>query len=372
MLVGVDTLDDLAAGSVFLATGGGGDSYVMLLLAHQVLRRTGPVELIDPSRVPDDAFVVAIGGLGAPSVSLELLPSAAGPAKALDAMETLSGCRIDVLAPVEVGGMNSLIPIIAAAERGIPVVDGDGMGRAFPETQMMTYSIGGIRPTLAVAVDFAGSMTRFTDETPASYEQKTRELAMRSGGAVIAAEHPMSGKDLKRTVVPNTISLSIGIGAALREYGGPADSHLRQRLEDLFASTTYGTVRLLSTGVIEGVSTRAVGGFDMGDVRIRPLNSREPSLSISVKNEYLVVWQDGNPVVMPPDLITVVDHETAEPISAERIQYGQRVTVFTIGSPAHYLTREALAAVGPRCFGFDFDYASFSEDDRQGAGPVGS
>lgn len=366
MRIGPDTLDDLAAGSVFLATGGGGDSYVMLLLAGQVLRRRGAVELIDPRRVHDDAFVVAIGGLGAPSVSLELLPSAIGPAKALYAMEQLAGRRIDVLAPVEVGGMNSLIPIIAAAGGGIPVVDGDGMGRAFPETQMMTYSIGGICPTPAVAVDFAGSVTRFTDETPASYERKARELAMRSGGAVIAAEHPMSGADLKRTVAANTISLAIGLGATLREHGGPADSRLRKRLDDLFAPTTYGPVRLLSTGIIEGVSTRIVGGFDMGDVQIRPLDSGEPSLGISIKNEYLVAWQNGKPVVMPPDLITVVDHETAAPISAERIRYGQRVTVFAIGSPAHYLTGEALAAVGPRCFGFDFDYVGLSEGGRHG------
>lgn len=362
MLIDPDMLNDLAAGSVFLATGGGGDSYVMLLLAEQILRRKGPVELIDPHRVRDDAFVVAIGGLGAPSISLELLPSATGPAIALAAMEELAGRRIDVLAPVEVGGANSLIPIIAAAGHGIPVVDGDGMGRAFPETQMMTYSIGGIRPTPAVAADFAGSITRFTDETPTSYERKARELAMQSGGAVIAAEHPMSGKDLKRTVASNTLSLAIGLGIALREHNGPADSHLCNRLNDLFAPTTYGTVALLSTGTIDRVSTRVVGGFDMGDVQIRPLDGRAPPLSISIKNEFLVAWQDRKPVVMPPDLITVVDHETAVPINAERIRYGQRVTVFAIGSPTHYLTEEALSAVGPRCFGFDFDYESFSKE----------
>ena len=359
MPIGLETLDDLAAGSVFLATGGGGDPYVMLLLAKQVLRRHGPIELIDPGRVHDDAFVVAIGGLGAPSVSLELLPSAMGPATALDDMEELAGRRIDALVAVEIGGANSLIPIIAAAGRRIPVVDGDGMGRAFPETQMMTYSIGGVRPTPAVAVDFAGTITRFMDESPYSYEQKTRELAMRRGGALIAAEHPMSGKDLKRTVASNTISLAIALGAMLREHDGPADRHLREKLDDLFALSTYGATRLLSTGMIESTSTRVVGGFDVGEVRIQPLDVRLPPLSISIKNEYLVAWQNDRPVVMPPDLITVVDHETAVPINAERIRYGQRVTAFAIGSPAHYRTEAALSVVGPRCFGFDFDYVGF-------------
>ena len=69
MKLHADDLDDLALGSVFLATGGGGDPYVPLLLTKEVLKRTGPVDLLHPDDVPDEAFLAAIGNVGAPTVS---------------------------------------------------------------------------------------------------------------------------------------------------------------------------------------------------------------------------------------------------------------------------------------------------------------
>ena len=46
--------------------------------------------------------------------------------------------------PMEAGGVNSMLPIAAAARLGLPMVDCDGMGRAFPELQMVTFTIGGV------------------------------------------------------------------------------------------------------------------------------------------------------------------------------------------------------------------------------------
>jgi len=57
-----------------------------------------------------------------------------------------------------------------------------------------------------------------------------------------------------------------------------------------------------------------------------------------------------------PDLISILDRESAEPITAERLAYGQRVKV--IGSSADPLLRtpKALAVMGPRKFGLDEDF----------------
>ena len=70
-----DDVDDLVMGSVFLATGGGGDPYLPQLIAKEALKANGPATLIDPATLSDDAFVFTIGSVGAPTVSLELLPS---------------------------------------------------------------------------------------------------------------------------------------------------------------------------------------------------------------------------------------------------------------------------------------------------------
>ena len=68
-------------------------------------------------------------------------------------------------------------------------------------------------------------------------------------------------------------------------------------------------------------------------------------LKVAVKNEYLAVKQGGEMLACLPDLITIVDFETARPINAERLRFGQRVSVFRIGSPAHYTTPEGLASL---------------------------
>ena len=58
---------------------------------------------------------------------------------------------------------NSIEPIIAAAMAGLPVVDGDGMGRAFPEVQMTTYMIYGADVSPAAIADEKGNVVVFKD-----------------------------------------------------------------------------------------------------------------------------------------------------------------------------------------------------------------
>ena len=65
-----DSLHDLSVGAVFLATGGGGDPYVPFQATRKVHEEQGPVELISVDDLDDDAYVVAIGGVGAPTVGL--------------------------------------------------------------------------------------------------------------------------------------------------------------------------------------------------------------------------------------------------------------------------------------------------------------
>lgn len=37
----------------------------------------------------------------------------------------------------EIGGLNSIEPLIAGSELDVPILDCDGMGRAFPELQVL-------------------------------------------------------------------------------------------------------------------------------------------------------------------------------------------------------------------------------------------
>ena len=57
----------------------------------------------------------------------------------------------------EAGGLNSTTPFTVAAELGIPLVDADMMGRAFPELQMCTPTLYGVTATPMAIADEKGN-----------------------------------------------------------------------------------------------------------------------------------------------------------------------------------------------------------------------
>ncbi|MEM9530749.1 MAG: DUF917 domain-containing protein [Pseudomonadota bacterium] len=353
-------IDDLARGSVFLATGGGGDPHLHQIIAKAALDRFGPVPTVQPEDLDDDAFVVPIGGVGAPTVGLELLPSLAETVDTLSAFERHVGRRADAIASFEIGGGNSLVPLVAAAARGVPVVDGDGMGRAFPEAQMMTYPIAGVRPTPALAMDYAGNTAAFSTESTAVYEVHIRSFAAAAGGMITVAEHAMSGAQLKKAVIPGTLSFTVELGRTLREHRGPA-SDVLDPLRAAFEPTPYGVVRRLFSGKVIDKSTRIIGGYDIGEATLEDFDNPQRQLTINIKNEYLIARERDKVLATVPDLIVTVDQETSTPVNCERLRYGQRVTVFGVGCPPFYRSKAALAVVAPRCFGFDLDYVPLDQ-----------
>jgi DUF917 family protein len=346
---------DLCAGSVFLATGGGGDPYISQILVQQSLRKYGSVDLVPLSDVPDDAYVVAIGEVGAPTVSLEQLPIGTECLDVVDRFEAHVGRKITHLVSFEVGGANSVIPLITAAAKDIPLIDGDGMGRALPEAQMMTFAIEGVCPSPAVSLDYTGGSVYFDTRDTLLYERQVRNIAMAMGGMIFTAEHPMTGVEARRAIVPGTISFALELGKVLRaNFGNAID--IEAPLRELFDKSDYGVFKHLYTGKVVDIDRKIVGGFDVGEAMIEAVGTDAPPMKLSIKNEFLVATVGDKVVASVPDLITMVDHETSTPINSERLHYGQRVTVFGIGCPPHYRTEKALEVVAPRAFGFDFDY----------------
>ena len=108
------------------------------------IRGDGPLTILDPDELDDDAFVIPTAQMGAPTVIVEKIPRGSEPVGALRTLEHHLGRTADATMPIECGGINSMIPLLVAAETGLPVVDADGMGRAFPELQMETFSVYGV------------------------------------------------------------------------------------------------------------------------------------------------------------------------------------------------------------------------------------
>ena len=84
-------------------------------------------------------------------------------------------------------------------------------------------------------------------------------------------------------------------------------------------------------------------------------------MEITFQNEHLVAYRNGKMVAIVPDLIAIVDGETAQPIPAEGLRYGQRVKVIGTSAAPIMRTPEALKVFGPRCFGLDMDFTPIEE-----------
>ncbi|MBF6060011.1 DUF917 domain-containing protein [Nocardia terpenica] len=355
-----EDLPDLARGAALLGTGGGGDPYLGRMLVQQEYLRGRTVELVDPDEIADDALVIPTAGMGAPTVRIEKLPRGTEAALALRTLERHLGRRADATMPIECGGSNSMVPLLVGAQLGLPVVDADGMGRAFPELQMLTFAVYGI-PGSPMA--FSGSHDEHgiidTGADNHRLERIARGVTVRLGGTANIAHYSMTGADVRRTAIRHTLTLSLRVGRCLRESRERHRDPL-QALTALFKETIYGYAAPVFTGRIFDVERRTVGGFARGRALIRSFADRSV-LELSFQNEHLLARVDGRVRVVVPDLITVLNAETAEPITTEALRFGQRVTIYAISAPPIMRTPAALAVFGPRAFGFDLDFEPVEE-----------
>ncbi|MCI1207248.1 MAG: DUF917 domain-containing protein [Microbacteriaceae bacterium] len=350
-----DDLPDLALGATLLGTGGGGDPLVGRLLVDQAIREHGPVTILDPDELDDSLLVVPTAQMGAPTVVLERLPAGNEPVDALRRLERERGIRAQATMPIECGGINSMIPLFVGATSGLPVVDADGMGRAFPELQMETFSVYGVPGSpLALADENHHTVLIDTGDDNRQMEWLARGVTIRLGGVAYIAEYGMTGRQVKDTAIPRTLSMALSVGRAIRtaraEHADPF-----QAIADTFAKTIYTHVRELFHGKVTDVERRTADGFAQG----RALFDTEKGsgqLELRFQNENLIALRDGKPVAIVPDLICVLDEDTAEPITTEHLRYGQRVRVLGISTPELMRTEAALNVFGPGYFGLDHPF----------------
>jgi DUF917 family protein len=337
-------------GATVLGTGGGGDPHLGALLAKQAIREKGPVQLVAVADVPDDALVVATAGMGAPTVGVEKLPRGDEHIRALQALQRYLERPITHTVAIEAGGSNSTVPLRVGAQLRIPVVDADGMGRAFPEIQMVMPTLYGISATPMALADDKGNVAVIHTVDNYWAERLSRSLTIDMGCVAEIALYPLSGHQLKQAMIAGTISLAEHLGRLIHQARAAHDDPIAAIVHRLNGYRVFD-------GKITDVARRTETGFTKGQTRIESLDRNAASLlTVHFQNEYLVAVQDGQTVASVPDLIIILDAETGEPITTEGLRYGFRVTVIAAPCDIRWRTSQGLALVGPRSFGHDFDY----------------
>jgi DUF917 family protein len=347
--VTTEILDALEIGAGILGTGGGGNPYLGKIEALQQLKADRIIQVVSLDEIGDDAFVTTIGGMGSPTVGIERVGRGDECVRAMRALERHLGRRFTHVIPGEIGGSNSMRPMIVAAQTGLPVIDGDGMGRAFPELQMDTFSIYGVALTPGTLADPRGHEVIFDRiSDPVTLERYARAVTIQMGGAAGYAFPPMTAEEVRHTAIPGTVSLAIEIGravlAARVALANPVDAAL----------SVAGGQRLFH-GKIVDVERRLLGGFARGVLQLEGSGvDAGRALRIDFQNENLIArTDDGEILAVVPDLICLVDEDSAEPITTEIVRYGLRVVVLGIPAPEMLKTPEALRVIGPRAFGYE-------------------
>ena len=344
------TLDDIrpiGIGAGILGTGGGGNPYLGGLHLASVIREKGPQAIIDPFDLADDALCCVVGSIGAPTVSIEKLPEGTEMMRAIRLLEAHIGRRFDAIAIAEIGGANSMQPLIGGLQAGIPTVDSDSMGRAFPEIQMSSFlfdtSATAAPLAMVDAADNAAVVPAAVSDVWA--EKIARNIAVSMGARAGLAGTIMTGAQVKSAGVHYTLSLARQLGARVIEAQAQ-----KSNVPPVVAAALDGQV--IFRGKIADVERRTTKGFARGGIRLDSFNNCD-RLEIEFQNEFLIARLNGEVAATTPDLICIVTEEEGEPVTTEALRYGTRVAVITAPAPPQLKSEAALQVVGPGAFGYD-------------------
>ncbi len=303
-------LPDLARGAAFLGTGGGGNPYIGRLMVELAMQESGrPLELLDLADVPDDALVIPTAMMGAPTCIVEKLPQGMEAANSLRRLEQHLGRPAFATMPIEAGGVNSMIPLVVGLSLGLPVIDADGMGRAFPELFHETFHVYGVPGTPMVVTNDHGDHALIETHDNHMMEWVARGLTIRMGGVAYIAEYAMDGATAKRVSIGGTLGISLKIGRAIRE------AHERrldpfEHIIDILADTSYTPGKVIFAGKIVEVFRRTSEGFAKGTVLIQQVDGESGEmpdlLRIEFQNENLIAQIGERVLAVVPDLICIL------------------------------------------------------------------
>ncbi|HEU0217340.1 MAG TPA: DUF917 domain-containing protein [Stellaceae bacterium] len=353
----LDDIESLAVGAWILGTGGGGSPYLGLLNMRRLYEQGHRVALMSPFDLKDDDWVAVVSNMGAPLVGQERLADSRNIARAVAMQQAYHGWEFRAVMSLEIGGNNSIQPLMAAAHLGLPVVDADTMGRAYPEAQMTSVAVGDLRPYPCALYDPRGIEAMVTNVPNWKWmERASRKICTEMGSIASTCKAPRTGAEVKEWGIHFTTSKAIGIGRRVRDAQ-------RLHLDPIAAVLEEAGGKLLFRGKVIDVSRRTTEGFLRGTAIIEGLDEdRGARLELAFQNEWVVAWRaqgdQRSPIAMSPDLICVLDSVSGNAFGTETIRYGIRTSVIALPAPPVFLTQRGLQHVGPRAFGYDIDFRS--------------
>ena len=349
-------IDALLRGLEIFGTGGGGSVGFGRAIMENDFARGREYELIELPDVPDNALIVSGGIMGSVKVLDRFPPEEIvssweeqfEPMLALRAMEKRFGRKVDFLVPFELGGLNTPVILSLAARAGIPIINGDGVGRAAPETQMTSFIGHGVSLTPMPLVDWKGNTVIVEDSASIFFPDEVgRFVVTRAGGLGANSHYAMDGTRAKLAVIPGTIGDALRLGRAVGDIADPSAivEHIGREVG----------AKLAFAGRVEALREEEAMGFLVQTASIAGSGHYEGQiLDVVMKNEFMMASKGDSIGCMFPDLILMVDDRGRGVMSAD-LKEGQDVHVLV--GQCHSRLREAVydsvgrEALGPGRYG---------------------
>lgn len=330
----IDDLENLSLGSAVLGSGGGGDPAYAVLMTRYLIEKYGPIDIVSCDALNKDDLVVPLSFMGAPLINMERLLSGNELNILLHTIEEKLGMKPTVLMPAEIGGANAFTPLLAARQLRLPVLDADMIGRAFPELQMSSCFLNNLKSTPAVMVDCLGNRVLIETSDAKTLEKIARSVSVSMGSSCAVGFYLMKGSEVSGSVVEGSLSKAISLGKALRG-------------KDLL-EISGGTK--IAQGTLIDIDQEVKDGFLQGSVTV--LCGQE-KVQVFYQNEYLLAKKGTEVLASTPDLLVLLDENSAVPLTSEMLRYGLQVSLIVLPAPEIWRTPAGLKLVGPEVFGYE-------------------
>lgn len=351
---------DLLVGCTILSTGGGGRLDKGLALAEEDYANGLCYRLSTLDEVEDEGLYTSpyfCGSIGPEDTSADPYEQytkidGLETVLAVGALERFMGRTVSGLVSIEYGGLNTAVALSTAARMNKPIVDADAAGRAVPDLQFSTFYVAerSIAPlAIATSIGEVGVLEKVADDFRA--ELLVRAMSVVSGSMVGMTDHPVSGRELRDSVIWGALTYAQSVGRAQRlacaENRDPIAAILK-------AAQGY----LLFTGRVDGdCEWKNDAGFTLGTIRVVGEGDYDgQDFSIWFKNENMMSWKNGKPFVTCPDLICVVDAHTGYPMLNPHCNDGMEVAVLGFKAPEVWRSGRGLDILNPGFFGYDVSW----------------
>jgi DUF917 family protein len=185
-------------------------------------------------------------------------------------------------------------------------------------------------------IDFYGNVVIVQEAVDPTYPDQIGRYIVTHGGGLGANNHyPMTGKQAKQAVIPNTISGALRLGRSVL--------NARQESRDPIAAIEEALGgRLLHVGEITAMREEESLGFYFTTASIAGHGpSKGHRGDLIIKNETMMLSVDGEPKAYFPDLVLLLEPDTGRGLMSVELDQGTPVAL--VGVPCHPRLRRALS-----------------------------